>query len=109
MNTQDVLKLVNAGFSKNEILALAGMEPKPEPAPEPEPVPEPAPEPKPAAPEPAPEQSQIDKLTEQVSRLTDLVHKSNLLAMQQPEVKPESAEDVIASIIFPSHKAENNK
>ena len=103
MNTQDVLKLVNAGFSKQEILALAGMEPKPEPAPDPAP----APEPKPAAPEPAPEQSQIDRLTEQVSRLTDLVHKSNLLAMQQPEVKPDTPEDIIASIIFPSYNGEN--
>ena len=102
MNTSDIMKLVNAGFNKSEILALAGMEPKPA-------VPEPAPEPKPTAQEPAPEQSQIDKLTEQVSRLTDLVHKSNLLAMQQPDVKPETAEDVIASIIFPSYKAENNK
>ena len=40
MEINDVMKLVNAGFSKEEIMALAGMaKQEPEPKPVPEPIP----------------------------------------------------------------------
>ena len=118
MTKEDVLKLVNAGFSKDEIIALVGPsvpDPKPEPeqvpapapAPEPEPVPEPAAAPQPAA---SPEQADaIAALTQQVANLTALVQKSNMLRMEQPEVKPESAEDIISNIIYPTYKSSSNK
>ena len=49
MKIDEILKLVNAGYSKDEIVALETQEPTPEPSPEPnpEPKPEPIPEPKP--------------------------------------------------------------
>lgn len=114
MTKEDVLKLVNAGFSKDEIIALVGPtvsdpkpEPEPVPAPEPQPVPEPAAAPQPAA---SPEQADaISALAEQVANLTALVQKSNMLRMEQPEIKPESAEDIIANIIYPTYKSGNNK
>ena len=114
MTKEDVLKLVNAGFSKDEIIALVGPsvpDPKPEPEPVPSPEPEPVPEPS-AAPQPAasPEQADaISALAQQVANLTALVQKSNMLRMEQPEVKPESAEDIIANIIYPTYKSGSNK
>ena len=116
MTKEDVLKLVNAGFTKDEIIALVGPtapDPKPEPAqaPAPAPEPEPAPAPEPAPqPAPAPQQADaISALTQQVANLTALVQKSNMLRMEQPEIKPESAEDIIANIIYPTYKSGSNK
>lgn len=120
MTYQELMKLVNAGFTKQEILAITGQlnaEPSPEPAkaqdpvPDPEPAkaPDPVPDPEPAkAPEPQPDQNQaaIDKLTEQVTKLTTLVQKSNILMSEQPELKQQTAEDIVASIIFPSYKGD---
>ena len=45
MKIDEILKLVNAGYTKDEISALETKEPTPEPTPEPSP--EPKPEPKP--------------------------------------------------------------
>lgn len=108
MKYEDLMKLVNAGFTKAEIQAMVSAEqPAPEQAPAPEPEPEPAPAPAPApAPEPNYNQA-IQQLTDQVSQLTNLVQRSNLLRMEQPEVKQESAEDIIASIIYPTFKGDN--
>ena len=116
MTKEDVLKLVNAGFTKDEIIALVGqtaLDPKPEPAPTPAPEPEPTPAPEPApqpAPAPAPQPvDAISALAEQVANLTALVQKSNMLRLEQPEIKPESAEDIIANIIYPTFKSGSNK
>lgn len=118
ISPEDVLKLVNAGFSKDEIgkMFSGSYEPQAPAAPiEPqEPAAPAAPaEPKPNLPEqeapaePSPEQSAIDKLTAEVTRLTAIVQKSNLLSAQQPEVKPITGEDIISQIIFPSYKQGN--
>ena len=45
MKIDEILKLVNAGYTKDEISAFEAKEPTPEPSPEPSP--EPKPEPKP--------------------------------------------------------------
>ena len=108
MTYQELMKLVNAGFTKQEILAITGQlnaEPSPEPAKAQDPVPDPEPA---KAPEPQPDQNQaaIDKLTEQVTKLTTLVQKSNILMSEQPELKQQTAEDIVASIIFPSYKGD---
>lgn len=119
MTYQELMKLVNAGFTKQEILTITGQltaEPAkaPDPVPEPEPVkaPDPATDPEPAkAPDPVqqdPTQSAIDQLTQQVTKLTTLVQRSNILNSEQPEIKQQSAEDIIASIIFPSFKGNDN-
>lgn len=122
MNTSDIMKLVNAGFTKAEIQAMAAADapapapaadpaPAPAPAPAADPAPDPAPVPA-ADPAPAPADpagDAISKLTAEVTRLTTLVQKANLLNSEQPELKRETPEDVIASIIFPTYKADNNK
>lgn len=120
MNYQELMKLVNAGFTKQEILAITGQlnaEPSPEPAKAPDPVPDPkpvqapdpVPDPEPAkAPDPVPDptQSAIDQLTAQVTKLTTLVQRSNILMSEQPDLKQQTAEDIVASIIFPSYKGD---
>ena len=116
MTYSELMKLVNAGFTKQEILAITGQlnaEPSPEPAKDPDPVTDPVPVPEPAKapdPEPAkapdPTQSALDQLTAQVTKLTTLVQRSNILNSEQPELKQQSAEDIVASIIFPSYKGD---
>lgn len=118
MNYSELMKLVNAGFTKQEILAITGQlnaEPSPEPAKAPDPVPDPEPEkapepiPEPAkAPDPVPDptQSALDQLTAQVTKLTTLVQRSNILNSEQPELKQQTAEDIVASIIYPSFKGD---
>ena len=108
MKPEDILKLVNAGFSKSEIMAICGQPiqeaapaPEPEPAPAPDPVPDPEPQ---QAPAPDPASEAIEKLTQQVSNLTNLVQKSNLLRSEQPAIKEIKPEDIIASIIYPTFK-----
>lgn len=114
MTYQELMKLLDAGFTKQEILAITGQlnaEPAKAPDPAPSPEPEKAPEPEPAkAPDPVPDptQSAIDQLTAQVTKLTTLVQRSNILNSEQPEIKQQSAEDIIASIIFPSFKGNDN-
>lgn len=108
MKPEDILKLVNAGFSKSEIMAICGQqiqEAAPAPEPEPEPAPDPVPDPEPQpAPAPDPASEAIAKLTQQVTNLTNLVQKSNLLRSEQPVIKETKPEDIIASIIYPTFK-----
>ena len=47
MTINEILKLVNAGYSKDEISALETPEPSPEPTPEPKPEPKQEPKPEP--------------------------------------------------------------
>jgi len=95
MNISEVSLLLNAGFTKDEIVALMGNDPQPsgDPAPDPEPVgdPEPAgdpaPDPEPSGdPQPAGElQSAVDGLQKTVNDLLKTVK-----AMQADNVKKAS-------------------
>ena len=87
MEAKDVINLVNAGFSKDDILKMfSETQPQPQPAPEPQPQPQPqpAPEPQPQpqpqpAPEPQPQPANdqtaetIKNLTTQVTTLTEII------------------------------------
>ena len=95
MNTDTLVRLLDAGFTKDEIMQLTGSQPAPEPAPEPEkPAPEPAPEPEKPAPEqeaepeqpapeqPAPETGETDKrltaIENNIAQLVKAVQLNNL-------------------------------
>ena len=112
MNIKDVLTLVNAGFSKDEIKAMLSEAPAPKPE---------APAPKPEAPaqvtfEDTPEQTatqpqgnangpalDLSGLNTAIDSLTKKIQNLNLSAAELPE--PESiqkkANDILASIINP--------
>ena len=104
MKVEEVLALVNAGYTKEEIAAMGATpepEKKPEPASEPEKKPEPASEPE-KKPEPA--NNQVAELTQQMSKLiatlqANAIANSSLTPPHQP-----SAEDTLAEIIRPTFK-----
>ena len=127
MNAQDILNLVKAGFTHDEIIALAQetvpvpMDTVPAAAPNPAPVPEPDHEPTPApaqAPAPVPDPvpaaepdkpdpiRMINDLTKQVAQLTSAVQAQAIKNSSIPGGLPKipDAADTLAEIIRPTRK-----
>lgn len=108
MKATEILALINAGYTKSEIEAMELPEtgaPDPDPSPAPEAEPEKEKEaPKPEPEKPNPVNPEIQALTKQINDLVSAIQKSNLLNSNMPEVRPESAEDILANIIVPTHK-----
>lgn len=109
MNANDILELVRAGFTHDEILALTTQkDPTPEPTPEPDPTPAPDPEPTPA-PEPGTGKSEPDvmaaiaALTSQVETLTKAQQAANRAqsGSQVGRLMNETTEDILAGLINP--------
>ena len=110
MKIEDILALTNAGWTKEEILAL-GQDPKPEdPKPEDPKQEDPKPEdPKPEDPKPAGSSAEIEAINK---RLDYVISKLNLAAVQksqQPEEKTETVEDILASIFAKPDKKKEEK
>lgn len=106
MKIDDVMKLVNAGFSKDEIVKYFGEdEHTPEAAPEETPEPAPAPE---ATPEPVPApdamKEVLDSFLDSFKTVVDDIKAANISKSSMPEQHYESAEEVLASIIAPPAK-----
>ena len=104
MTFEQLMKLLDAGFSKAEIMALNGT-PAPAPQPEPEPEPEPAPAPQPE-PAPAPQNDQAAILAK-LEELNQTIIRSNINNSRQPET--ESVDDILATIIRPTFKNKEEK
>lgn len=111
MERDDIIALARAGFSAEQIAALAAAPAAPaaapaEPTPAPAPAPAPAPPQAPAAPTPAPapQPDAVMQLLERVGALTEAVQSSALLNTQQPPVQ--TADDILAAIIAPPQKGE---
>ena len=115
MNYEDIILLVKAGYTRDQIAAMQAPapEPAPTPAPAPAPTPAPAPAPTPApAPAPAPAEPEPPKpqgiedlsqmLASEFAKLNDAIVKANLQQAQQPP--QESVDDILASIINPPQK-----
>ena len=112
MRTEDILKLIDAGFTKDEILKL---DTKPEPQkaePEPqkaEPEPQKAePEPQKADPEPQKAEPQPDTLkfiAEQFEKMTKAIQESNIIN-SDTKLKNDnkSAEQTLADIVAPPER-----
>ena len=102
MNYEDIILLVKAGYTRDQIAAMQAPAPTPAPAPA-----EPAPEPTPAPAEPEPPKPQgIEDLSQMLAsefaKLNDAIVKANLQQAQQPP--QESVDDILASIINPPQK-----
>lgn len=104
MTTQEILTLINAGYSKAEIAAMD----QPTPAPVPDPVPEPTPTPTPdPAPDPTPQPDAMSQFagtlqnmfTQFGNRMQTILQGINIAGSEQPK-QPE-LQDVVASIINP--------
>ena len=116
MNTELLGKMLDAGFTKDEILSLVGTEPKPEPIPDPEPVPNPEPDPATdPAPDPEPDPTPDPDPTEKrlagiESKIADLVKAMQLNNLQNdsikttPETVEQNADRALSEIIRPPRK-----
>lgn len=109
MNYEDIILLVKAGYTRDQIAAMqAPAEPPAPPAPaDPPAPPKPADPPAPKPAEPAPPKPQgIDDLSKMLAaefaKLNDAIVKANLQQAQQPP--QESVDDILASIINPPQK-----
>lgn len=108
MKFDDVMMLIKAGYTKEEIQAMEHPEPTPAPEPAPEPTPEPAPEP---AAEPAPEPKEpaamdqmmqtLQSMIQQNQQLLQSMQAANIQAARMPADTKETPEDLIAKIIAP--------
>lgn len=109
MKIEDIIALAGAGFSKQDIIKIAGTGSTPAPAPAPILTPTPA-----SAPAPVPVPAQVPGNTQDVfnqrmgvldnrlDEITRLIQVGNLNNSQIPE--PPTTEDMLASIINPPVK-----
>lgn len=107
MKIEDIIALAGAGFSKQDIIKIAGTGTIPAPAPAPILTPTPAP-----APVPVPAQvpgntqdvfnQRMGVLDNRLDEITRLIQVGNLSNSQIPE--PPTADDMLASIINPPVK-----
>lgn len=107
---KEVLELVRAGFSKNEITALISQtKPEEKPAAVPEVIPEEKPAPVPDKKEEKtegkmPEDDKYDRLLEAVEKLTNAQIRSNINNASFDGVPERTTDDIIASILMPPKK-----
>lgn len=107
MKIKDIIALAGAGFSKQDIIKIAGTVSAPAPAPAPIQTPTPASAPASApvsAPVPAQDvfNQRMGVLDNRLDEITKLIQVGNLSNSQIPE--PPTTEDMLASIINPPVK-----
>lgn len=120
MELNDILALVKAGYTREEIAQMESPNPQnatPVPAPEPTPVQTPTPEPIPAPvdvpvavaqPAPAPAQPTMAELMQSIAKLTSAVQANAIAQSVIPggaNPQTPTAEDMLAEIIRPTFKA----
>ena len=89
MNLENVLTLVNAGFTAEMIASFA----KPKPEPKPEPKQEPKPEPKQEL------DSELTEITKRLDELTKAIQSNNAVSATAPTPKENDVNDVILNLI----------
>ena len=102
MKIEDIIALAGAGFSKQDIIKIAGSVSAPVPAPAPIQTPTPASAPASvSAPVPAQDvfNQRMGVLDNRLDEITKLIQVGNLSNSQIPE--PPTTEDMLASIINP--------
>lgn len=108
MKFDDIMKLVNAGFTAEQIRAME--EPAPAPAPSPEPAPAPAPSPEPAptpAPAPAPDlTATLGAMQNAITQLTASVQAGLVRTSENGAPTVETTPEILAHIINPFTKEE---
>ena len=105
MNKEEILKLVNAGYTKSEIEAMSSdQKPEEKPEEQPEVKPEETEEVKPAEASPfTPEM--ITEFTGAINGLSEMIKKSNMISDGfEPKSALERGEEVLASLINPPTK-----
>lgn len=100
MKTETILKLIDAGYTKDEIQAMDDFPAEPEAADQPADEPDQPAATAPAAEEPAVQPAGYDAVLEALNKLTNSIIKSNIntTVVQPPE---RTVEDALAEIIAP--------
>lgn len=94
MKYEEIIKLLDAGYSRDEILA---MEEEPAPAPDPEPTPK-DPETSPA---PDPAADVMKEMKEMFAEMKKELTAMNIMNSRQEPDEVKTGEDILASIINP--------
>ena len=89
INPQEILELVRAGYTKEDINSM--IQPDPEPKPDPEPNPEPEP-------------NDLNALKEELSNLKKLIQKRNINNSGKDSPPPLTASEALASLITKNKK-----
>ncbi len=114
MKFDEIMKLVNAGFTAEQIQAMEASAPDPTPAPAPDPAPAPAPDPAPA-PTPAPSQdpapvpdltATLGAMQQTINQLAAAVQAGMLRTAQTGAPTVEDTPEILAHIINPYTKEE---
>lgn len=92
MNYNEIIKLLDAGYSREEILQMDAKEPEPAPEPEPEPAPEPAPDPAAAI---------MTEVKDMFAEMRKELTAMNIMNSRQQDEHTEP-EDILANIINPT-------
>lgn len=103
MTYDQILNLLNQGFSPADVMALQ-QAPAPSPAPTPDPVPAPTPDPAPApapVPMPDPAPAWAEELNQSIKLMTNAMHANAIMQQQQPAPKTLTADEALANIIQP--------
>lgn len=98
-NANELLKLIDAGFTADEIRAMGLLTATSDPPADPEPE-DPAPE------DPAPEEPKgaapvQDKVLEKLEALTGMISKALVVSTGRKTDPQQSADDILASIFYP--------
>ena len=116
MNSAEILKLIEAGYTKSDIDAM-NQEPEPAPEPQPEGDPEPAPAPEP---QPEPASNELAEVKEQLQetqkQLQDLIRQMqrNNLKTASVDIRPEDdlmkkTDEAMAELIRPKFEGSETK
>jgi hypothetical protein len=93
MKYEEIIKLLDAGYTREEILSMK----EPEPAPDDPDQGDPAPDP-----EPADMTGVVKEMRDMFAEMRKEITALNIMATRQPADNDKSSEDIIASIINPS-------
>jgi hypothetical protein len=105
MTIEEILKLGEMGYTKDEIEAM-GTEKTVEPEPVKEPEPEPVKEPEPAK---APEQDMLKFIAGEFEKLNKSIQLANINNSNINQPKEKTAEEVLADLIAPPLKGGKTK
>lgn len=98
MNVEQIIKMIDAGYTKEEIEKMTQPEPEPEPEPKPQPEPKTEQEPK-QEPEPKPQpKTAEDPVLKELQDLKKAVYAMNIMQSSQPP-KSESVDDILAKAL----------
>ena len=82
MNVEQIIKMIDAGYTKEEIEKMTQPEPEPKQEPKPEPKPEPA----------------VDPVLKELQDLKKAVYAMNIMQSSQPP-KAENVDDILAKAL----------